>query len=143
MTAAHAFPFRQYEPIVGDEIALLLNRYLEGERALERVPAYLFDIVLLDGSLIGQIDLRIGQSHALVTYAGQVGYGIEPPYRGHGYATEACRLLAPVARDHGMTGLWITCNPDNQASIRTCERLGAHLIENCQGAALVRALAPW
>ena len=129
MTAAHAFPFRQYEPIVGDEIALLLNRYLEGERALERVPAYLFDIVLLDGSLIGQIDLRIGQGHALVTYAGQVGYGIEPPYRGHGYAAEACRLLAPVARDHGMTGLWITCNPDNQASIRTCERLGAHLIE--------------
>lgn len=129
MTAAQAFPFRHYDPIVGDEVALLLNRYLQGDRALEGVPAYLFDIVLLDGTLVGQIDLRIGQTPALISYAGQVGYGIDAPYRGHGYAAEACRLLVPVALDHDMTALWITCNPDNKASIRTCERLGARLVE--------------
>ena len=129
MTAAHAFPFRHYDPIVGDELALLLNRHLEGDRALEGVPAYLFDIVLHDGTLVGQIDLRIGQSPAPITYAGHVGYGIDAPFRGHGYAAEACRLLVPVALDHDMTALWITCNPDNQASIRTCEHLGARLVE--------------
>lgn len=129
MTAAYSYPFRQYDPIVGDDIALLLNRYLEGQRALEGAPAYLFDIVLLDGTLIGQIDLRIGTSHTLVTYAGQIGYGIDRPYRGNHYAVKACELIAPVARDHGMHELWITCNPDNQASVRTCERLGARYIE--------------
>ena len=28
-----------------------------------------------------------------------------------------------------MSRLWITCNPDNLASRRTCERLGAKLVE--------------
>lgn len=129
MTTAHLYPFRHYEPIVGDEIALLLSRCLEGSRALEGAPAYLFDIVLLDGTLVGQIDLRIGVSHSLVTYAGQIGYGIDRPYRGRHYAATACQLLAPVARDHGMDAVWITCNPENIASIRTCERIGAQFVE--------------
>lgn len=129
MTAAYSYPFRHYEPIVGDEIALLLNRCLEGNRALEGAPAYLFDIVLLDGTLVGQIDLRIGTGHSLITYAGQIGYGVDRPYRGRQYAAKACRLLAQVARDHGMDELWITCNPDNLASIRTCEKIGAYFVE--------------
>lgn len=129
MTAAYSFPFRHYEPIVGDEIALLLNRYLEGDRALEGAPAYLFDIVLLDGTLVGQIDLRMGAGQSLVMYAGQIGYGIDRPYRGRRYAVKACRLIVPVALDHGMTEIWITCNPDNPASVRTCEHLGAQFVE--------------
>jgi tagatose 1,6-diphosphate aldolase len=28
-----------------------------------------------------------------------------------------------------MKTLWITCNPDNYASRRTCERLGAEMVE--------------
>jgi tagatose 1,6-diphosphate aldolase len=35
----------------------------------------------------------------------------------------------PLARRHGINPLWITCNPDNHASRRTCERLGATLVE--------------
>jgi tagatose 1,6-diphosphate aldolase len=28
-----------------------------------------------------------------------------------------------------MTRIWVTCNPDNAASRRTCERLGAQLVD--------------
>jgi tagatose 1,6-diphosphate aldolase len=35
----------------------------------------------------------------------------------------------PLARRHGFHELWITCNPDNWPSRRTCERLGAELID--------------
>jgi len=129
MTAAYSFAFRHYDPLVSDDIALLLNRYLEGARALEGAPAYLFDVVLHDGTLIGQIDLRVGDTPALVTYAGQIGYGIDRPYRGHHYAAKACELIRTVALDHGMAELWITCNPDNIASVRTCERIGARFVE--------------
>lgn len=129
MTTAPLFPFRQYDPLVGPELTLTLNRCLEGNQALEGAPAYLFDIRLNDGLAIGQIDLRIGHGHSLVTYAGHIGYGIEPAYRGHYYAAKACRLLTDVALDHDMKALWITCNPDNLASIKTCQRLGARLIE--------------
>ena len=37
------------------------------------------------------------------------------------------RLLLPLARRHGLQTVWITCNPDNWASRRTCELAGAEL----------------
>jgi predicted acetyltransferase len=39
------------------------------------------------------------------------------------------RLVIPLAKAHGMTHLWITCNPENAASRRTIERLGATFVE--------------
>ena len=117
------------EPVVGETCALMLNRLLTKNEALEQIPAYLFDIVFHDGTRIGQIDLRMGQTEALIMYGGQVGYGIDKPYRGHGYAAQACKLLATVAVTLNFTELWITCNPDNIASIKTCEKIGARYIE--------------
>ena len=35
----------------------------------------------------------------------------------------------PLAKANGLSELWITCNPDNLASRRTCERLGAELVD--------------
>ncbi len=77
----------------------------------------------------GGIGLRIGNTHDLDMYYGHVGYNVLPPARGNHYAERACRLLLPLARAHGMRTLWITCNPENIASRRTCERLGCTLVE--------------
>lgn len=129
MTNARSMTFSLNEPIVGDELALVLNRVLNEQEALEGVPAYLFDIVFHDGTRIGQIDLRLSDAEPLVLYGGQVGYGIDRAYRGHSYALEACRLLKTVALASQFDQLWITCNPDNYASIRTCEKLGAVFVE--------------
>ena len=54
---------------------------------------------------------------------------VYPPARGNAYAERSCRLLLPLARRHGLRSLWITCNPDNAASRRTCERLGAVYVD--------------
>jgi tagatose 1,6-diphosphate aldolase len=35
----------------------------------------------------------------------------------------------PLARHYSLNPLWITCNPDNYASRRTCELAGATFIE--------------
>ena len=35
----------------------------------------------------------------------------------------------PLAQRHGLSRLWITCNPDNLASRRTCERLNGKLVD--------------
>ena len=43
-------------------------------------------------------------------------------------AGKGTRLL-PLTQRHGLDVLWITCNPDNIASRRTCERLGATLVD--------------
>jgi tagatose 1,6-diphosphate aldolase len=79
--------------------------------------------------IAGGINLRIGQQYELVMYHGQIGYHVYPPFRGHHYAERAARLLFPLARRHQLNPLWITCNPDNLPSRRTCERLGGQLVE--------------
>jgi tagatose 1,6-diphosphate aldolase len=71
--------------------------------------------------------LRIGTTYDLETYVGHFGYGVYPPARGRHLAERACRLLLPLAKAHGLKRLWITCNPDNWPSRRTCERLGCTL----------------
>ena len=91
-----------------------------------RVPQYHYKITLHGSEEeIGTIRLRIGEHPALLT-AGHVGYFVAEGSRGRHFAERACRLLGPVALDHGMTRIIVTCDPENAASRRTCERLGAH-----------------
>jgi ribosomal-protein-alanine N-acetyltransferase len=98
------------------------------------VPAYGFDICK-GGQRIGEINLRIGYTAGLY-YGGNIGYGIDEAWRGHGYAAKACRLLAPVIKAHGMKKVVITNEKDNIASKRTCEKLGAKFIR-------IAALPEW
>ncbi|MGD0464823.1 MAG: GNAT family N-acetyltransferase [Tepidisphaeraceae bacterium] len=79
--------------------------------------------------IAGGIGLRIASTYDTVMYSGHVGYHVYPPARGRHYAERACRMLLPLARRYGINPLWITCNPDNYASRRTCERLGGKLVE--------------
>jgi tagatose 1,6-diphosphate aldolase len=93
-------------------------------------PAYHFN--MLDGrssEVVGNISLRLGDSDYLVRYCGQIGYGVKIEHRGRHYAARACRLLFPLALSHGLDPLWITCNPDNLASRRTCELAGGRFVE--------------
>jgi predicted acetyltransferase len=82
--------------------------------------------------ICGAIGLRIGNNEDTCRHYGHIGYNVFPPARGHHYAERATRLLFPIALRHGMRTLWITCNPDNLASRRTCERLGGQYIETIQ-----------
>src|SRR5688500_15079716 len=77
----------------------------------------------------GGVGLRISDSINTRTYYGHIGYNVFPPARGRHFAERAVRLILPLARLHDLRTLWITCNPDNVPSRRTCERLGASLIE--------------
>jgi RimJ/RimL family protein N-acetyltransferase len=90
------------------------------------VPGYNF-AVCRGGEKIGLINLRIGYTNGLY-FGGQIGYGIDEKYRGNGYAVRACRLLAPVAKAHGMKVLLITNDQANTASKRVCEKLGTRLV---------------
>ena len=72
---------------------------------------------------IGQISYRSGESRC-VYYYGHIGYHIDPPYRGQHYAWKACMLIKQEIRLSGKTSVVITCDPDNEASRKTCEKLG-------------------
>ena len=91
------------------------------------LPFYYYDI-LVDGAPVGKISLRIGVNFHTY-YNGSIGYEVDEPCRGRGYARAACRLVLPVARHHGMTHLYLTCAESNIPSYRTIEGLGAELVE--------------
>lgn len=129
-TTMSAFEFFDPGRLVDEELELRLVEKRPGMALLGRAPAYRFKMTLVGSEVeVGSIDLRIGNTHNLLMYGGHIGYGVEPAYRGRRYAARACRLLFPLARRHGLHTLWITCNPDNIASRRTCEILGATLVE--------------
>lgn len=111
-----------------DDLRLGLDTIYQPDGSPWMVPAYRFDM-LVHGTKVGTISLRVGDNERLVRYAGHVGYAVDEPWRGRRLAERATRLLFPLAKAHGLDPLWIGCNPDNAASRRTLERLGATLVE--------------
>ncbi|MGF1449230.1 MAG: GNAT family N-acetyltransferase [Opitutales bacterium] len=112
------------------ELTLQLARCVPADPRREWVPAYIFSMRLPPGNqLAGSISLRLGRSEYLRLYAGQVGYTVEPPFRGQRLAARSLQLILPLARRHGLNPLWVTCNPDNIASRKTCERAGGEFVD--------------
>ena len=120
--------FYDVDDLRSDEIVLKLTKTCEAQPEKRWLPAYYFDICLLNGTPIGKCDLRIGHNEKTYT-GGHIGYGIDEPYRGHHFAAKACRLLFHQAKKHGLDYLIITCDPKNTASSRTCEIAGGKFIK--------------
>jgi predicted acetyltransferase len=111
-------------------VALLLREAAPADSARGWAPAHHYMIAsAATGEPVGLLSLRFGATEWLTRYAGQVGYAVDPAHRGRRYASRALRLAAPLAWGAGLVPLWITCNPDNWASRRSCELAGAELVE--------------
>lgn len=124
--------FKFFDPgrLIDAELELTVAEAYAGNPALGRVPAYKFDMKRTGQDWrVGKIDLRIGNSPTIFLYSGHIGYEVFRQYRGHHYAARSIRLLLPLAQRHEIDTLWITCNPDNWASRRTCELAGCEFVE--------------
>lgn len=111
-----------------DEIKLVLERTAKEDPVRKWVPAYYFLICDKQGNPMGRCDLRVGYNDNLY-YGGHIGYAVDETYRGRHYAAKACKLLFELAKKHGMEYLYITCDPDNLPSRKTCEYLKGELLE--------------
>ena len=120
--------FRHYRPEYSDGVIDLIPLHIGApNRELGFGHEQIWKITLHnERNEIGQISYRDGESRC-VYYYGHIGYHIDPPYRGKHYALRACRLIRGEIRMSGKTSAVITCDPDNPASRKTCERLGCLL----------------
>lgn len=121
---------KEYGMLIGEEIDLRLIEKNDGNVIKGFSPEYKFQILIHDTNIvIGHINVRIGEDEKVINYIGHIGYGIDEKYRGNRYAAKACKIVSKVFKDHSMNKVIITCNPDNYASIKTCEIIGARFLE--------------
>jgi predicted acetyltransferase len=83
-----------------------------------------------DGEFCGRINLRFMEgTEALPAFvSGHIGYAVVPWKRRRGYATEALRLMLPLACAEGLANVEITCDADNEASRRVILANGGVLL---------------
>jgi tagatose 1,6-diphosphate aldolase len=111
-----------------DQVRLQFVQIKPGDLSRGFVPAYHFRILAKNGSDVGHINFRVGDTAHVRVCAGHIGFEIRESFRRHGYALQACRAIAPFVRQFYEV-VTITCDPDNHASIRTIERLGAAFMD--------------
>jgi tagatose 1,6-diphosphate aldolase len=124
--------FKFFDPgfLVDGELSLVIARRSPPDPSRGWVAAYEFEMRAPGATgPVGTVNFRAQDHPMLELYRGHIGYNVDPGHRGRHYAERAVRLLLPFIRRHGFSAVWITCNPDNKASRRTCERLGAKLVE--------------
>lgn len=106
------------------ELTLRIREKNPGDEV--QIPFYFYDIYVGE-TPVGKISVRIG-NNIHTDYNGHIGYEVDPPYRGHGYAAAACRLVLAVARYYGLPSVYVTCDESNAPSFRTIEKLGGVLL---------------
>jgi RimJ/RimL family protein N-acetyltransferase len=79
---------------------------------------------LADGLAVGGIGFKGQPDGGCV----EIGYGLAPSARGHGYAAEAVVALLAIAADHGLSKVIADTTVDNIASQRALIRAGFRLV---------------
>ncbi len=130
MTTLFETTLKPGDTVNGVDVSLLLTAISPEDPERDWVPCYHFAIIRSkDLTEIGRISLRIGDTESIRLYAGHVGYSVNEVHRGHRYSGQAAKLLRLLALRHHLSELWITTNPENTASRRICEWLGATYVE--------------
>jgi RimJ/RimL family protein N-acetyltransferase len=117
-TWADDYPF---EGDVGAVGAFLRATAMHGE---QRPFGYYRITRMADGRAIGGLGFKGRPDGGRV----EIGYGLAPSARGHGYAAEAVIALLTVAAGNGLSRVLADTTPDNIASQRTLIRAGFRLV---------------
>ncbi len=124
-----SFEFMRGGRYVDGELRLVLAKTTPADPVKRHVPGYEFHMHEKGTARkVGEIRLRIGRTRPLIGWCGHIGYGVDKKARGRRFAARSCRLLLPLAHAHGLRTIWITCDPKNKASRRTCEIAGGEYV---------------
>ena len=111
-------------PFEGDVGAVGVFRRATATQGEQRPFGYYRITRLADGRAIGGLGFK-GQPNGGCV---EIGYGLAPSARGHGYAAEAVIALLTVAADHGPSRVIADTTLENIASQRTLMRAGFRLV---------------
>jgi predicted acetyltransferase len=125
MKTNRTFSFLRPGRLMDGDLELVLVNKKPADPVKGYSPAYEFEMRhTKELSAMGTIRLRIDSALKL-RYPGHIGYEVKKEFRGHRYAARSCRLIAPFAHAHGLNVVWLTVDPRNVPSQRTCSIIGA------------------
>ena len=123
---SYKFEFIDPGTIVRENIQLVLTDTSSNDPEMNCCPCYFFNIVEpVSGKKMGELRMRIGDGHKELKYLGHLGYNTEVQFRGNRLAVKSVQMIMPFAAKNGLDSLWINCDKNNLASLRTCHLLGA------------------
>jgi predicted acetyltransferase len=111
----------------------MLDDHRRGVNLPDRWVPNTFLVADVAGTIVGRVSIRHVLNDALRRKGGHIGYGVLPPHRRRGCATEILRQNLVIARDLGIGRALVTCDDDNAGSVKTIERCGGKL-ESVTGA---------
>lgn len=111
-------------PFEGDRIAVGAFLKRTTESGEQRPFGHYLIADSANGLAIGGIGFKGRPTNGRV----EIGYGLVPSARGHGYAAEALTALLDLAATHRVLAVIAATTPDNAASQRTLERVGFDVV---------------
>ena len=91
------------------------------------VPDSKYVLVDDDNKYIGIFKLRHELNDSLRNNAGHIGYGILKEYRGKGFASKGLALVLEKAKEKGIKEAYLSCNKDNEASLKVMLKNGGYI----------------
>ena len=125
-------PSNQYQPSASFEHFLkLLAKQERGENLPPGFVAATWLFAFNDsGVIVGRVSIRHTLNDYLLKIGGHVGYGVLPEFRKLGYASEILKQTLSYCKNKlALTKILLTCDDNNQGSIRTIEKNGG-ILEN-------------
>ena len=108
-----------------DDAQRFVQMFLEQQAEQPRRKFQLAVVLKGSGQLIGSCGIRKASADA---HEADIGYELSPDQWGHGYATEAARVIVRFGfAELGVHRIWAWCIADNVASARVLEKLGLKL----------------
>jgi len=92
------------------------------------VPATQF-FAVVEGKIVGAIQIRHKLNDFLLNYGGHIGYGVRPTQRRKGHATKMLALALEKCREIGIEKVLLTCDKGNISSAKTMTNNGG-VLEN-------------
>jgi predicted acetyltransferase len=108
-------------------IKLIFEKIVDVEPGGELVPFYRFKITDGDGTKVGHINFKVGDTNHIRQCVGHIGYEILPEHRGHSYSYFSCNAIRPFIRVF-YEKVILTCDPGNVPSIKTIEKLNGKFL---------------
>jgi predicted acetyltransferase len=130
LSLEHLALYRRDPALLIDELTRRDGMITIGASTYPCLPSRVF--WLDDGEFCGTINVRFvpGSDALPPPVPGHVGYAVVPWKRQRGYATEALRLLLPVAHEIGLKRIQLVCDADNEPSQRVIAANGG-VLDRC------------